>query len=52
MDDNTLACWGDVNEPGNDIVRHEVVEFVPPADKPVQARDTLMKPVLLPTRLS
>ena len=43
MDDTILACWGDVNEPGNDIVRQDVVEFVPPADKPAQSRDALTK---------
>ena len=31
MDDNILACWGDLNEPGHDIVHQEVV-FVPPPD--------------------
>ena len=44
-DDHRQACWGEVSEPGNDIVRQEVVEFAPPMDKPAQARDTLTKTV-------
>ena len=28
MDDNMLACWGDVNETGNDIVRHSEVPLI------------------------
>ena len=42
-DDTRIACWGDVAERGNDVVHPEVVEVLPPPDKPVQARDALTK---------
>ena len=36
-EDAKQAFWGEVTEPGNDIVRTEVVEFNPPQCKPAQA---------------
>ena len=55
MDDSILACWGDVNEPGSDIVHQEVVDLVRPADKPAQERETLTKTVpkalIIPNKL-
>ena len=29
-DDTRIAYWGEVTEPGNDVVRPEVVEYLPP----------------------
>ena len=43
-DDTRIAYWGEVAEPGNDVVRPEVVDFLPP-DVPVQVRDALTKTV-------
>ena len=40
-----LAYWGELADPGTDVVWPEVVEFQPPADQPVQARDSLTKTV-------
>ena len=45
VDGNPHACWEDVSEPGNDIVRKEVLEFTQPCDIPAQARDALTKTV-------
>ena len=42
-EDVKQASWGEVIEPANGIVRTEVVEFNPPQDKPVQAREALTK---------
>ena len=37
-DDARQAYWGEVNEPGNNVVRQEIVEFVPLQDRPAQAQ--------------
>ena len=40
-----LRNWGEATDPGNAVVRPEVVDFQPPADQPTQARDSLTKTV-------
>ena len=40
-----IAYWGEATEPGNAVVRPEVVEFQPPEDQPAQACDSLTKTV-------
>ena len=42
---NSFACWGDVNDVGNDLVRQEVLDFGCPAHQPEQLRDSLTKTV-------
>ena len=44
--DTRTAYWGEVAEPSNDVVRPEFLEFQPPPDQPVQARDALTKTAL------
>ena len=40
-----IAYWGEATEPGNAVVRPDVVDFQPPEDQPAQARDSLTKTV-------
>ena len=44
-DDTRIAYWGEFTGPGNNVVRPEVVDFLPPPDKPVQVCDALTKTV-------
>ena len=50
-----IAYWGEATDPGNAVVRPEVVAFQPPADQPTQARDSLTKTVpkarIIPNRV-
>ena len=44
-DDAKQEFWGEITEPGNDVVRTEVVEVNPPQHMPAQAQDALAKTV-------
>ena len=44
-EETRIAYWGEVTEPGNDVVRPEVLHIFPPKDQPAQARDALTKTV-------
>ena len=53
-DDTRIAFWGEITKPGNGVVRPEVVEFLPPLEKPVQARDAFTifpKARIIPNRV-
>ena len=50
-----IAYWVEATDPGNEVVRPEVVAFQPPANQPIPARDSLTKTVpkarIIPNRV-